>query len=216
MNEVFPEGEKKLINMEYLIEPMSLTAKMTQRNDMTIVNDKDNDKNIQLPKIHLVLELDKFNFDIQKEQYDCIIKIINTVSQYHQILHDFNNTNKFKFYRPRIKLSEALKSKKEDENKNKDKINLVSIDEYKKQIIKEWLKFAGHMIVFQIKYIKKNNKNIFTVTAGQEPRRTRGSADLARCRPRRRATSKRNGVFAGDCALPKAWLDSKSSRTRKA
>ena len=163
MNEVFPEGEKKLINMEYLIEPMSLTAKMTQRNDMTIVNDKDNDKNIQLPKIHLVLELDKFNFDIQKEQYDCIIKIINTVSQYHQILHDFNNTNKFKFYRPRIKLSEALKSKKEDENKNKDKINLVSIDEYKKQIIKEWLKFAGHMIVFQIKYIKKNNKNIFNI-----------------------------------------------------
>ena len=35
MNEVFPVGEKKLKNMDYLIEPMSLTAKMTQRNDLS-------------------------------------------------------------------------------------------------------------------------------------------------------------------------------------
>ena len=114
MNDVFPEGEKKLIDVEYLIEPMSLTSKMTQRNDMSTNNNKDNDMNLKLPKIHLVLELDKFNFDIQKEQYDCIIKIINTVSQYHKILYDYNNTTKFKYFRPKIKLSTASKQQKKN------------------------------------------------------------------------------------------------------
>ena len=67
MNEVFPEGEKKLIDMEYLIEPMSLTAKMTQRNDLSLnIKNKEDEDNSKLPKIHLVLELDKFYFYIPK------------------------------------------------------------------------------------------------------------------------------------------------------
>ena len=79
MNKLFPEEEEKLIDMEYLIEPMSLTAKMTQRNDIN----KELNINNKLPKMHLVIELDKFNFDIQKDQYDCIIKIMNTINQYN-------------------------------------------------------------------------------------------------------------------------------------
>ena len=160
MNDIFPEGEKKLIDMEYLIEPMSLTAKMTQRNDMSNTNNKDNDNdvNVQLPKIHLILELDKFNFDIQKEQYDCIIKIINTVSQYHQILYDFNNTTKFKFFRPKIKLSKFL-TKKETKEENNIDINY----ENKRKVILDWWKYAINMIVRQIKYVKSNKKNIFQI-----------------------------------------------------
>ena len=137
MNEVFPEGEKKLIDMEYLIEPMSLTAKMTQRNDLSLnIKNKDDEDNSKLPKIHLVLELDKFNFDIQKEQYDCIIKIINTVSQYHKILYEYNNTTKFKFFRPKIKLSSVLKSQKEDSNQdnknnNNNNVNNTSTENNK-------------------------------------------------------------------------------------
>ena len=160
MNDIFPEGEKKLIDMEYLIEPMSLTAKMTQRNDMSNTNNKDNDNdvNVQLPKIHLILELDKFNFDIQKEQYDCIIKIINTVSQYHQILYDFNNTTKFKFFRPKYKLSKFL-TKKETKEENNIDINY----ENKRKVILDWWKYAINMIVRQIKYVKSNKKNIFQI-----------------------------------------------------
>ena len=146
MNKLFPEEEQKLPDMEYLIEPMSLTAKMTQRNDMNIKENKELNISEQLPKIHLILELDKFNFDIQKEQYDCIIKIMNTINQYHQILYDFNNTTKFKFFRPKVKLSTALK---DNENKNK---NLI---------IRKWWKYSIHMIIGQIRYIKNNNKNIF-------------------------------------------------------
>ena len=41
MNKLFPEEEQKLPDMEYLIEPMSLTAKMTQRNDMNIKENKE-------------------------------------------------------------------------------------------------------------------------------------------------------------------------------
>ena len=162
MNELFPEGEKKLIDMEYLIEPMSLTAKMTQRNDMSINNNKDNDINTPLPKIHLVLELDKFNFDIQKEQYDCIIRIINTVSQYHQILYDFNNTTKFKFFRPKLKLSTAIKAQNNDTNKDaNNKDNNKTID--KKKIIKDWWQYANRMILAQIRYIKNNKDNLFNI-----------------------------------------------------
>ena len=141
MNKIFPEEEEKLPNMEYLIEPMSLTAKMTQRNDINIKENKDLSN---LPKMLLTIELDKFNFDIQKEQYDCIIKIMNTINQYHQLLYDFNDTNKFKFFRPRQKLSDAIKN-----NENKSKI------------IRDWWKYAIRMIIGQLKCIKDNKKNIF-------------------------------------------------------
>ena len=165
MNEVFPEGEKKLIDMEYLIEPMSLTAKMIQRNDLNIINNKESDSDInsKLPKIHLVLELDKFNFDIQKEQYDCIIKIINTVSQYHKVLYDYNNTTKFKFFRPRLKLSDALKAQKEglSTDKNNKENNNKIID--KKKVIRDWWKYSIKMIMLQIRFIKNKNKNIFDI-----------------------------------------------------
>ena len=144
MNKLFPEGEEKLPDMEYLIEPMSLTAKMTQRNDIN----KELNINEKLPKIHLIIELDKFNFDIQKEQYDCIIRIMNTINKYQQILYDFNNTTKFKFFRPNKKLFIGLK----DENK-----------ENKSRIIRNWWKYAIRMIIGQIKYIKNNNKNIFNL-----------------------------------------------------
>ena len=144
MNKLFPEEEEKLPEMEYLIEPMSLTAKMTQRSDVN----KELNISEKLPKIHLIIELDKFNFDIQKEQYDCIIKIMNTINKYHQILYDFNNTMKFKFFRPREKLSIAIK----EENK-----------ENKSRIIRNWWKFAIRMIIGQIKDIKNNNKNIFSL-----------------------------------------------------
>ena len=165
MNEVFPEGEKKLIDMEYLVEPMSLTAKMIQRNDLNIINNKESDSDInsKLPKIHLVLELDKFNFDIQKEQYDCIIKIINTVSQYHKVLYDYNNTTKFKFFRPRLKLSDALKAQKEglSTDKNNKENNNKIID--KKKVIRDWWKYSIKMIMLQIRFIKNKNKNIFDI-----------------------------------------------------
>ena len=142
MNKLFPEEEEKLIDMEYLIEPMSLTAKMTQRNDIN----KELNINNKLPKMHLVIELDKFNFDIQKDQYDCIIKIMNTINQYNQILYDFNNTTKFKFFRPFEKLEDGFKNK-----------------ENKSRIIRNWWKYAIKMIIGQIKYIKNNNKNIFNL-----------------------------------------------------
>ena len=168
MNEIFPMGGKKLIDMEYLIEPMSLTAKMTQRNDMSVNNNKDNEINTLLPKIHLVLDLDKFNFDIQKEQYDCIIKIINTVSQYHRILYDFNNTTKFKYFRPKIKLSSVLKNNKEDQsgdNKNntKDTKDNNNDNDVKKKVIIEWLQYAYHMLIMQKRYNQKNQKHIFDI-----------------------------------------------------
>ena len=146
MTKLFPEEEQKLPDTEYLIEPMSLTAKLIQRNDINIDENKEININNQLPKLHLILELDKFNFDIQKEQYDCIIRIMNSINQYHQMLYDFNNTTKFKFFRPNIKLSNALK----DDN-----------EENKKKILRDWWKYSIRMIIGQIKYIKNNNNNIF-------------------------------------------------------
>ena len=177
MNEVFPVGEKKLKDMEYLIEPMSLTAKMTQRNDMNITNNKDGEINTQLPKIHLILDLDKFNFDIQKEQYDCIIKIINTVSQYHRILYNFNDTQKFKIYRPREKLSliftmkdeeangdknKNIKDNNDDNNSNNNKENEKEKSP-KYKLIKKWWQYAGFNLMRQTRYTEKNQKDIFNI-----------------------------------------------------
>ena len=43
--------------------------------------------------LYEVVDSMRNDFDIQKEQYDCIIKIINTVSQYHRILYNFTLCN---------------------------------------------------------------------------------------------------------------------------
>ena len=96
--------------------------------------------------------MDKFNFDIQKEQYDCIIKIINTVSQYHRLLYDFNNTTKFKYFRPKLKLSSVFNNKKEDGNKDK-----INVDKH--QVFIEWWKYAKNMILWQKRYIKNYTQN---------------------------------------------------------
>jgi hypothetical protein len=72
---------------------------------------------------------------------------MNAINQYHQILYDFNDTNKFKFFRPRQKLSDAIKNNENNENKSK--------------IIRDWWKYAIKMIVGQLKYIKDNKKNVF-------------------------------------------------------
>ena len=111
--------------------------------------------------MNLLISLDKFDFVIQKEQYDCIIKMMNTISNYQKVLYDYNNTVRYKYFRPKLKVSDI---QYDDSNSNNDIENLVSdeIKNLKKNTIIKWWKFAIKMVIRQIKY-SKGNENIFKI-----------------------------------------------------
>ena len=151
MSELFPSGKEKVEGMDYLIKPISLTAKMKQINN-----------NENLPqgtaRINLFIDLDDFNFHIQKMQFDCLIRIINDVSDYQKIQYDFNNTIKYKIFRPKYKLSMITEKKEEEENK----ITIFSsLDSNKKQIAYLWWQYSIRMVIKQLKF-SKGNLTIFS------------------------------------------------------
>ena len=100
---LFPKDSDKAINIEYLLQPMTLTAKMKQRNN----NENLTEEELKTTsRMNLLISLDKFDFIIQKEQYDCIIKMMNNISNYQKVLYDYNNTVRYKYFRPKLKLSD--------------------------------------------------------------------------------------------------------------
>ena len=111
MNDFFNDN-----NIKYLIEPMCLTAKMKQNNmsDRNIENDARNT---------LFIHLEKFNFNIKKKQYDCIIKIINNINQYQNYLYEFNNTIQYKFFAPYIKINQIKELINNNNNNNENNNN---------------------------------------------------------------------------------------------
>ena len=149
MQEFFPYGNEKAKDIEYLIQPISLTAKMKQINTQ-------NSENIPegLAKVNLYIDLDNFDFHIKKTQFDCLIHIMNDVSDYQKIQYDFNNTTKYKFFRPKVKLN-AINNANENEDENKKQ---------KKEIVYSWWKYAIRMVTKQLKF-SKGNLNAFAKDA---------------------------------------------------
>ena len=137
MSNFFKEDKDKAEGIEYLIQPISLEAKMKQ-------NQTNND--IHEPRNTLFINLDKFNFLIRKMQFDCLIRAINEFSNYQKFQYDFDNTIKYKKFKPKYKLS--------DNDNNKQK-NIP-----RKELIMSWWKYAIKMVIKQIQY-SKGNDNVF-------------------------------------------------------
>ncbi len=175
MIKFFPEGCERVDKMEYLIEPMNLILKMKQRKNFENIQDENN------PRLLLIINLETFDINVNKNQYDYFIKLLNTINKYQKILYDYNNTTKYKFFYPNKKLNE-IKEENLNQNENNNEIDdsVIMNDEsvidileerkkvkivqntYRHSIIMKWWKFAIQMIIYQIKYLK-GNENIFNI-----------------------------------------------------
>ena len=89
-------------------------------------------------QINLQIILDKFNIEIQKEQFDSIIKILNEISNYQQFQYSYYQTTKYRFFRPSEKIGSSSNA------------------------TIQWWQYAIRMVVKQIKYMK-GNLNIFQI-----------------------------------------------------
>ena len=119
MKILFPEGAQKIENIEYLINPITLTGKMKQINDPKGISTESDNENITIidnidetnkennARINLMITLSKFDITIQKEQFDSIIKLLNEVSNYQQFQYNYYITSKYRFFRPKEKIKEA-------------------------------------------------------------------------------------------------------------
>ena len=75
------------------IQPMSLIAKMKQRN---IVH---NSESVDTPRLSLWINLEKFNIDFQKDQFNCIIRILNVSSSYQRFQFNYYETRRYNFFK---------------------------------------------------------------------------------------------------------------------
>jgi hypothetical protein len=95
-------------SFEYLIKPISLTAKMRQNNsgrEQTIFEEKDDSS----AKIHVWINLENFDIDFEKTQFDTIIRIMNHVSNYQRFQYFHYDSRKFFYYKPDVSVKESPK-----------------------------------------------------------------------------------------------------------
>jgi len=89
-------------------------------------------------RIHLWINLHKFDIEINKLQYDCFFRIVNIISEYRRFQFNYYETRKFHYFKPHI--GNLLESKI---FKSKDNANAR----------KMW-KYAINITVKKIKYLR--------------------------------------------------------------
>ena len=112
-----------------------MTAKMRQRNDFSDLKDS--------PIVTLWINLEKFNIDFQKTQFDCLIRILNISSYYQRFQFNYYETRRYNFIKPKFRIH--------------DKENRYDI--FKSKTIKNhncvmWWKFAIRTVIKRQKFIR--------------------------------------------------------------
>lgn len=145
--ESFAKGEKFGKDFEYLIKPISLASKLKQNNENVKIkdaNDPNNNNNNSIDnnnnnnnelegfsKINIYINLDKFDIDFQKKQFDNIIRIMNHTSNYQKFQFFHYESRKNSFFKPKAPV------------KTKPKL---------------WWKYAITCVLKKMKYLAGNEK----------------------------------------------------------
>lgn len=114
---------------------MSLTAKMVQINESVIQNDD--------ARVNVMIHLDTFNIDFQKEQFNCLIRILNHASNYQRFQFNYHETRKHKFFRPQYSITDKT---------NRSKI--YNSSGIKNENCVMWWKYSINTVRKKIEYIK--------------------------------------------------------------
>lgn len=139
--ESFPKNEKFAKDFEYLIKPISLTSKLKQNNENVNIMEKANSEENKIEntfnelegfsKINIYINLDKFDIDFQKIQFDTIICIMNHTSNYQKFQYFHYESRKNLFFKP---LQPILKKPR------------------------KWWRYAITCVIKRIRYLSGNEK----------------------------------------------------------
>lgn len=110
IKESFQKTDKYGKDFEYLIKPISLTSKLKQNNKNLIItqsqenssseNSQTNDLIEGFSKINIYINLEKFDIDFQKSQFDTIIRIMNDTSNYQKFQYFHYESRKVLYFKP--------------------------------------------------------------------------------------------------------------------
>jgi hypothetical protein len=161
-------------NLEYLIKPISLTAKMKQNNTQKELCIYNEDNFNSLARVQLWINLKNFDLNFEKSQFDVIIQIVNHVSKYERFQHFHHESRKFYLYRPECTVKEnprewftyaacmARKRMRYLRGKQDEfTINPILLNHYKILFHKYFAKYINDPIAYEegkADYIEKFNK----------------------------------------------------------
>jgi len=132
---IFPPLSNYAKDLDYLIQPMSLVAKLKQKND--------SNEGIDIPRFTLWIDLEKFNIDFQKEQFNCLIRLLNVSSSYQRFQFNYYETRRYNFYKPRYKIKDSI-----------NKLDYFTSKDVKNPNAVMWWKFAGRTVIKRLKFIR--------------------------------------------------------------
>ncbi len=132
---IFPPGSSCAKDLDYLIQPMSLVAKLKQKNDCN--------EGIDTPRFTLWINLEKFNIDFQKEQFNCLIRLLNISSSYQRFQFNYYETRRYNFYKPRYKIKDTI-----------NKLDYFNSKEVKNPNAVMWWKFAVRTVIKRLNFIR--------------------------------------------------------------
>jgi hypothetical protein len=122
---------------------------MKENNEISSITSSNSDNSIEptpcpndLARINLWINLEKFDIDIQKNQFDCIIRILNHISNYQRFQFNYYETRKFRAYRPKFKILDSQRP------------NQLSCSEIKNENALLWFKYAIKMVIKKFKFSK--------------------------------------------------------------
>lgn len=95
-----------------------------------------------LARINLWINLEIFDIDIKKNQFDCIIRILNHISNYQRFQFNYYETRKFRAFRPKVKILDSQRP------------NQLRSPEIKNENAIIWFKYAIKMVIKKLKFSK--------------------------------------------------------------
>jgi hypothetical protein len=145
---------KSTNNFNYLIKPISLIAKMKQNNKNQEEVEGGADLEIQqggqlsptptqdIPKMQIWINLENFDIDFHKSQFDTLIRILNHTSNYQKYQYFHWESRKFYFYKPQLRIKDP-----ETNSIIKNPANT-----------KKWWRWTITTVIKRLKYLQGNSK----------------------------------------------------------
>ena len=156
MQLLFPKEATKAKGVTYLMNPMSISIKMKKLNEdnkltsTALITDNTQQQHDEA-LVNLFIDLPTFTMEIKKEQFKCIIFILNHISKYQKYQNNYYDTKKFNYFKPKYRVLDSYK-----QGICKDKPHIKNENAFL------WLKFEFEMVYKQIQYYK-GNKSVFQI-----------------------------------------------------
>ena len=95
------------------------------------------------PRVTLWINLEKFNINIQKTQFNCLIRILNLTSSYQRFQFNYYETRRYAFFKPRYTI-----------NDKENQYDIFKSKQIKNPNCVMWWKFIIRTVIKRQKFIR--------------------------------------------------------------